>query len=187
MKTYWRFLWIGLILGLFTEFELKLVAGINPPAFIIALFAYPILLSLAYAGSRFLDRFVSSTWKGDVLHYIASGLGGLAIEWGLLGNGPGSNAIQLGMFAMWTTFCFGPRVLTRNAAVIDKARRWFWTAFGIAAVLLTVMALLMPSPEAKLVIVVLSLSGTYLIWSIWLLYLAWKSRREGRATDAPIA
>jgi hypothetical protein len=176
MKAYWRFLLTGLILGLFTEFEFKLVAGIKPHTFMIAVLCYPVIVSLAYAGSRFLDRVVSSTWKGDVLHYLASGLGGLAIEWNLLGNGPESNAFQLGMFAMWTTFCYGPRVLTRDSPLIEKAGRRFWQAFGIAAVLITVIVLLAPSPQVKIVLAVVGMSATNMVWSSWLLILGWRTR-----------
>lgn len=178
-----QFLLIGLVLGLFTEVQLKLVAGINPPAFIVALFAYPVIVTVSYAGSRLLDRFVSSTWRGDVLHYAVAGFGGLAIEWVLLGNGPGSNAIQLGMFAMWTTFCFGPRILTRDSPLIKKARGRFWGAFATAAVLLTAVVLLAPSPKAKIVITVLGLSGTYMVWSGWLLILGWRTRQYGQLTN----
>ena len=39
MKRFLHFLLIGLVLGLFTEALLKLIAGINPPAFIVAIFA----------------------------------------------------------------------------------------------------------------------------------------------------
>ena len=39
MRRYLRFLAVGLVLGLFTEAQLKLVAGISPPAFLIALVA----------------------------------------------------------------------------------------------------------------------------------------------------
>lgn len=184
MTTYWRFLFMGLVLGLFTEIQLKLVAGIRPSGFVIALIAYPVIVSLAYAGSRFLDRRVSSTWRGDVVHYLASGLGGLAIEWGLLGNGPSSNAFQLGMFAMWTSFCFGPRVLTRTSLLIAKPKQWFWIVYGIAALVLTTIVVLTPSPNAKLVISVLGLSGTYLVWSIWLLILGWRSRQLAPTVNA---
>ena len=187
MKTYLRFLLAGLTLGLFTEIEFKLVAGINPRSFIIAVFCYPVIVSLAYLGSRFLDRVVSSTWKGDVLHYIASGLGGLAVEWTLLGNGPESNAFQLGMFAMWTTFCTGPRVLTRDSPLMKKARRRFWTAFALAAVLLTTLVLLAPAPNARLVIAVVGSSGLNMVWSIWLLILGWRSRQPGRFENATMA
>ena len=176
MRYYICFLGIGLILGLFTEAQLKLVAGINPSAFGIVLIAYPILITLSYTVSKFIDRRVSSTWKGDVLHYLFAGIGGLMIEWGLLGNGPGSNAIQLGMFAMWTTFGFGPRVLTRSASTLKSGKLYFWIAFAVVAVLLTLFVLLTPDPKARLVVAVLSLSGTYIIWSIWLLVLAWRSR-----------
>jgi len=178
MRRYFQFLLIGLVLGLFTEVQLKLVAGINPPAFIVAMVVYPVLLTLSYAVSRFIDRSISTTWKGDVLHYITVGFGGLAIEWVFLGNGPGSNAFQLGMLAMWTTFGFGPRVLTRTSPLIAKGERRFWMAFGVVGVLLTACILLASNPKARIVIAVLGLSGTYAVWSVWLLVLAWRTRHN---------
>ena len=116
MTPYLRFLVIGLVLGLFTEFQLKLIARVNTSAFISALFLYPVILTVSHAAHKFIDRRILSQWKGDILHYMAAGIGGLGVEWVLLGYGPGSNAYQLGMFAMWTTFCFGPRVLTRDSS-----------------------------------------------------------------------
>jgi len=187
MTRYLRFLLIGLVLGLFTEIELKLIAGIKPSAFIVAVFAYPVIVSLSYMASRFIDRLVSSTWRADVLHYVGAGLGGLAFEWVLLGNGPGSNAIQLGMFAMWTTFCFGPRVLTRDSRLIEKVSRRFWIAFGIAAAVLTAFVLMASGPDARVVISVLGLSGTYMVWSVWLLILAWRTCESARIEEAMVA
>ena len=176
MHNYLQFLSAGLILGLFTEFELKLVAGVKPATFVLALCIYPVIISLAYAGSRWIDRLVASTWQGDMLHYIASGLGGLIVEWSLLGNGPGSSAFQPGMLAMWTSFCFGPRILIRKSSIIDHQRKRFWIAFGITSVLLTSIVLLIRSAKAKIVIAVVGLSGAYMVWSIWLLGLAWRTR-----------
>jgi len=177
MTRYLRFLGSGLILGLFTEVQLKLTAGVKPQGLVVALFAYPVLVTLFYASSRMIDRVVASTWTGDVLQYLGAGLGGLAIEWTLLGNGPASNAFQLGMFAMWTTWGFGPRILTRDAAIGAPVRRRFWYAFASAALLLTVTVLLTPGPKTKLVISVLGLSGTYVIWSVWLLAIGWRARQ----------
>ena len=168
-----------MILGLFTEFELKLVAGIRPSAFLITLVAYPILLTLSYVASGLFDRLAPTVWRGDVAHYLSAGFGGLAIEWMLLGNGPDSNAFQWGMFAMWTTFCFGPRVLTRSSARLANARRKFWIAFAVVGVLLTALLLMTPAANAKLVLAVVGLSGTYVVWSAWLLLLAWRTRDEG--------
>ena len=178
MKRYIRFLAVGLILGLFTEAELKLVAGINPPAFLIALAAYPLLLSLFYGLSRAIDRLVASRWRGDLLHYGLVGFFGLAFEWFLLGNGPGSDALQWGMFAMWTSFGFGPRVLTRPAPAIARDKRIFWIAFALVAVILTAVILVTPDPGARIVITVVGLSVTYCLWSLWLLALASKSRTD---------
>ena len=168
MKHYIRFLGVGLVLGLFTEAQLKLIAGVKPQGCIIAVFAYPVIVTVSYFVSRWLDRCRLSTWGADLWHYAATGLAGLCIEWFVLGNGPGGNANQLGMFAMWTTFCFGPRVLTRPAPEAHGMRRAFWIAFIVAGVILTVVALLLPSPQARLVTVVLALIVTYIVWSVWL-------------------
>lgn len=176
MKHYLRFVSVGLILGLFTEVVFRLIATVNPKAFIAAVFLYPVILTLAYAAHKIVDRLVASQWRGDVLHYLACGLCGLGVEWYLLGNGPDSNAFQLGMFGMWTTFCFGPRVLTRGSPLIEAARRKFWLVFGLVAVLSTAIVLLTKNPDAKFVIAVMGLSATNIVWSIWLLVMAWRTR-----------
>jgi len=183
MQFYLRFLVVGLILGLFTEIELKLVAGIKPSAFVPALFLYPIIVSMAFVASRFIDRAVSSRWKGDLLHYIGAGIAGLAIEWILLGNGPASNAFQLGMFAMWTAFCFGPRILARDPIIGSPRARRFWIAFAIASTLLTI-AVLVANGKPKVVVAVLGLSAAYIFWSLWLLRLAWISRHSTAGANA---
>ncbi len=175
MRTYGRFLAVGLTLGLFTEFVLKLVARAKPSGFVIVVIAYPIIVSFAYAASRLIDHIVASRWIGDMLHYAGSGIGGMAIEWTLLGNGPGSNAFQLGMFAMWTTFCFGPRILTRETVIATPRARRFWIAFVLIGTLITV-AVLAATGKPKIVLAVLTLSAAYLLWSLWLLRLAYQDR-----------
>lgn len=167
-----------MVLGLFTEVELKLVAGIRPQGLIVAVAAYPILVSAAYLGSRLMDRLWRTGWLADLVHYLTVGVVGLAIEWQLLGNGPQSNANQLGMFAMWTTFGFGPRVLTRPSTVARGLHRPFWKAFAAVAVLLTTVAFLIPASDARLVVVVVALVATYVVWSAWLLLMAWRTRHR---------
>lgn len=184
MKIFGRFLAIGLVLGLFTEFVLKVMAGIKPSGFVIAVFAYPVLVSFAYAASQLVDRVVASRWRGDLLHYAGSGLGGLAVEWVLLGNGPGSNAFQPGMFAMWTTFCFGPRILTRASVVGTRRPRRFWIAFVVVGLPLALGVAAVPG-KAKIVFAVLGLSAAYIVWSLWLLLLAWSDRRTARSRFDP--
>ena len=177
MTKYLRFVLIGLVLGLNAEVQLKLIAGIKPSGFVVALFAYPVILSLSYFFSKAVDRLVSSAWKGDVCHYLVVGLFGLSVEWILLGNGPQSNAFQPGMFAMWTTFCFGPRILTLNSSIVIKAARKFWGVFVVSAALLAVTVLLMADAKVRIVMSVLGLSGIYILLSVWLLTIAWRARR----------
>ncbi len=178
MKRYFQFLGMGLVLGLFLEVELKLIAGVKPEGFIVTLFAYPVLLTLFYAWSQMIDRFVVSTWRGDILHYLTVGFGGLGFEWVLLGNGPESNAFQLGMFAMWTTWGFGPRILTRDSPTAGKSYLWFWRAFTIVAIVLTMAILLLPDPKIKLVVSIVVLSIIYMVWSLWLLIFGWQNHRR---------
>lgn len=178
MKEYLRFLLLGLILGLFTEIQLKLVAGTNPGSFGIVLVAYPVIITFFYAISRLIDNLSTSRWTADLMHYLFVGLFGLLVEWTLLGNGPGSNAIQTGMFAMWTTFGFGPRILTRVSPAVKNSSRRFWITFGAAAILLTLMVLLASTPGAKVVTAVVALSVMYICWSLWLLLIAWRSSRQ---------
>lgn len=180
MRHYGMFLLIGLILGLFTEVQLKLVAGIKPESFVIALAAYPVFITLFYGLSRLIDRWVAKSWPGDLAHYALAGVGGLGVEWTLLGNGPGSNALQFGMFAMWTTFGFGPRILTRASPVVRSGRRGFWAAFAALGLLLTAAVLLASDPGAKVILAVFGLSGSYTLWSLWLLWLGWRSRQSDR-------
>lgn len=172
VHDYFRFLTAGLILGLFTEFLLRIVAGIKPEAFGLAVVFYPVFLTLAFFASRVLDRRIPDAWKADIAHYVLSGLGGLAVEWNLLGNGPGSNAIQIGMWAMWTTFCFGPRVLVRKPALFSGSNRRLWLAFGIVSTILTLSVLVMPARDQKVVVAVLGLTISYVLWSVWLLVMA---------------
>jgi len=187
MKRYFRFLGTGLVLGLFLEVELKRIAGVNPQGFIVTLFAYPMLVTLFYAWSRMIDKFVISAWRGDILHYVTVGFGGLMLEWIFLGNGPGSNAFQLGMFAMWTTWGFGPRILTRDSLAAGKRHLRFWRAFTIVAIVLTVTILLLPDPKIKLVISIVALTITYMIWSAWLLICGWQDHRLERLSNTSAA
>ena len=57
-------------------------------------------------------------------------------------------------------------------------------AFGVAAVVLTASVLMVPGPGPRIVVAVLGLSGTYMIWSGWLLILAWRTRQPARIEEA---
>ena len=176
MRSWLRFVGIGMVLGLFSEAELKLVAGINPRAFGITLIAYPVILTVGYGAHKLTDQLVRWRWLADLVFYLASGVVGLYVEWTLLGNDLQSNAFQPGMFAMWTTFLFGPRILTREAPSLRGPRRWFWRVFIVLAVVLTLLIGSISDYDARVVIAVWALSAVYLVWSLWLLALAWHAK-----------
>lgn len=175
MRRFSRFLFIGLLLGLFTEIQLHLVARINPGALIMAGSSYPVIVSLAHLLSQWLDRLMASRWSADVLHCAACGGAGLAVEGTVLGNGPESPAFQPGMFAMWTVSGFGPHLLTRDSGFLQQAGRQFWAVYAVASLLLTGLVLWGTTHEAKLAVAIWGLSATYIVWSVWLFRLGWRT------------
>ena len=183
MKFLFKFIVIGAILGLFTEFVFKILAKGNYQVFMTAVTMYPFVIALSYALHRFLDRRVKSRQKADFFHYFMVGTGGLMFEWVVIGYGPGSGAFQLGMFAMWTTFCFGPRILTRDSEVVKRSLRWFWGFFGISAAIISFLVAIAKVKGAKIVIAVYGLSAMYIPISIWLLVLAWRSNRNNMSGE----
>lgn len=179
MKSWLKFVAFGVALGLFAEAELKLVAGLKPEGFLPAVLLYPVILTAFFGIQKGIDRIVPTRWAGDLLFYGVAGFGGLAIEWTFLGNGPESDAVQLGMFAMWTTFVFGPRVLSRENPAKPKFRKRFWIIVLLAALVLTPAILTAGGPIGKIYAAVYGLCGLYIGWSCWLLFTAWRDRRTG--------
>ena len=180
MGVYWRFLGMGLVLGLATEIQLKLNAGLNPRGLLIAVVVYPFLITLSFLASKVLDRFINADKRADLIHYLAAGCFGLAFEWILLGNGPDSNASQLGMFAMWTTFCFGPRVLSRKTAEATKVRRLFWVFFALFMGAIGLLGMALPHPEVRFVVIIVATIVAYVFLSFWLLVIVWRDGKKGR-------
>jgi hypothetical protein len=177
MTSWLKYLALGLVLGLFAEAQLKLVAGLKPEGFLPAVLLYPVILTAFFGIQKGIDRIVPSRWAGDLLFYGTAGFGGLAIEWTFLGNGPQSNAFQLGMFAMWTCFVFGPRVLSRESPAALRFRKRFWLSVLLAALALTPAILTAGGPIGKTYVAVYGLSGLYIVWSCWLIFAAWRDRR----------
>lgn len=126
--SYWKFVATGCLLGLFIEIEFRILGKFNPGTMCFAIVCYPIFVSLAYLASRVVDRFVRHQPLADVVHYVGSGIFGLAVEWTLLGNSPWGNpkAIQPAMFCMCAAFCFGPRVLLRHSDQPSLLRKLVW-------------------------------------------------------------
>jgi hypothetical protein len=157
-----------------------LLGRFNPQALAAAVFLYPIILSLAWVGQRLIDRWIHRRLTADITCYFASGVTGLAVEWLLLGNSPAGNpnAIQIGMFCMWTTFCFGPRLMVRQDDSTRSLRRRIWMFFGGYFALSTVLGLLIPAPQTRFVLIILTSVAAYLGMNGLLLWLMVKQHRN---------
>jgi len=187
--SYWKFVATGCVLGLFIEAEFRLLGRFNPGAMCFAMVCYPMFVSLAYLGSRLIDRFVRHQFAGDLLHYFSCGLFGLAVEWTLLGNSPWGNpkAVQSAMFCMWAAFCFGPRVLLRNAEqrwLLRKLIWWLLAGYGVVSI---GVAIAIRDPQQRFVVILLSTMAVYFVINILLALLAIQSWRHSRRLEASAA
>lgn len=187
--NYWKYVATGCVLGLFIEAEFRLLGRFNPGAMCFAMICYPIFVSLAYLGSRLIDRFVRHQFAGDLIHYFSSGLFGLAVEWTLLGNSPWGNpkAVQSAMFCMWAAFCFGPRVLLRNAQQRSLPRRlvgWLLAGYGVVSI---GVAIALRDPQQRFVVILLSTMAVYFVINILLALVAIQSWRHSRCVAASAA
>ena len=179
MMNCLRFVAVGYIFALGVEIQYRLLGRFNPQALAAAIFLYPIILSLAWLGERLIDRWIRRQLTADIVCYFACGVTGLAVEWLLLGNSPAANpnAFQIGMFCMWTTFCFGPRLLVRDDDSTRSLRRRIWMFFGGYFVLSTVLGLLIPALQARFVVIILTSVAAYLGMNGLLLWLMVKQHR----------
>lgn len=183
MSTYRRFVLTGCTLGLAVEIQYRIFGRFNPGALAAAVVAYPLLVSLSYVGSRWLDRrFVSrpsddgrrwSQRKADMVWYFVCGFAGLAFEWIVLGNSPGANpqAFQSAMFSMWVTFCYGPRVLTRDDEKRPALKRAVWRVLGAWFVVSSLCGMLIPDPKARFVAILLLSFGAYYVMNGLLIWI----------------
>lgn len=179
MKNYIRFLAFGYVFALGVEVQYRLFGRFNPQALTAAVLLYPIILSLAWLGGWLIDRRIRRQLTADIICYFACGVTGLAVEWLLLGNSPAANpnAFQIGMFCMWTTFCFGPRLLVRDDDSTRSLRRRIWMLFGGYFALSTAFGLLIPAPQVRFVLIILTSVATYLAMNGLLLWLMVQQHR----------
>jgi len=183
MKNYVRFVAIGYIFAIGVEIQYRLIGRFNPQALVAAIFLYLFILSFAWLGQKVIDKCVSRRLTADIASYVACGLSGLAVEWVLLGNSPAANpnAIQIGMFCMWTTFCFGPRLLIRQDDSTRLLRRRTWQFFGAYFVLSTIIGLLIPAQPTRFVVMILVSVAAYIGMNILLLWLMFRQHRNESA------
>jgi hypothetical protein len=179
MKNYIKFVAIGYVFALGVEVQYRLLGKFNPKALAAAIFLYPIILSFAWLGGRLIDRRIHRQLTADIVCYFACGLTGLAVERLLLGNSPAANpnAYQIGMFCMWTTFCFGPRLLIRCDDSTRPLRRRIWMFFGAYFAVSTVLGLLIAAPQARFVVIILTSVAAYLGMNVLLIWLMVKQQR----------
>ncbi len=187
--SYWKFVGTGCLLGLFIEFEFRILGRLNPKALCFAVVCYPMFVSLAYVASRLVDRIVRHQLFADLIHYVGCGIFGLAVEWTLLGNSPWANpkAFQAAMFCMWAAFCFGPRVLLRNADQPSSPRKLVWRLLMGYGLLSIVVAVALRDPQQRFVLILLSTMAVYFAINILLALIAiqaWRSRQTRSATGS---
>ena len=175
-----RFVATGYVFAIGVEIQYRLIGRFNPQALAAAIFLYPFILSFAWLGQKVIDKCVSSQLRADITCYCACGLSGLAVEWTLLGNSPAANpnAIQIGMFCLWTTFCFGPRLLVRKDDSNRRLRKRIWQFFGVYFVLSTVISLLIPAPQTRFVVIILVSVAAYIGMNVLLLWLMFRQHRN---------
>ncbi|MCB9924883.1 MAG: hypothetical protein H6822_22070 [Planctomycetaceae bacterium] len=180
MKKFLRFVATGYVFGIGVEIQYRLMGRFNPQALAAAIFLYPFILSFAWLGQKVIDKCVSRRLVADIACYFACGISGLAIEWILLGNSPSANpnAIQIGMFCMWATFCFGPRLLIRQDDSTRRLRRRVWQFFGAYFALSTVIGLLIPAPQTRFVVIILVSVAAYIGINVLLLWLMIQQHRN---------
>jgi len=178
--NFLRFVATGYAFGIGVEIQYRLIGRFNPQALVAAIFLYPFILSFAWLGQKVIDKCVSRRLIADIACYFTCGISGLAIEWTLLGNSPSANpnAIQIGMFCMWTTFCFGPRLLVRTDEATHRLRRRIWQFFGAYFVLSTVIGLLIPAPQTRFVVIIFVSVAAYIGINVLLLWLMIRQHRN---------
>ena len=186
MKNFIKFLAVGYVFALGVEVQYRLLGRFNPKALAAAIFLYPFILSLAWLGGRLIDRMIRRQLTADIFCYFACGVVGLAVEWFFLANSPAANpnASQIGMFCMWTTFCFGPRLLVRGDGSTRSLRRKIWMFFGGYFVVSTVLGLLIPAPKTRFVVIILTSLVAYTGMNGLLLWLMVKQHWVSKAGEA---
>ena len=94
----------------------------------------------------------------------------------------GSPLVKRGKFCMWTTFCFGPRLLVRDNESTRPLRRRIWMFFGAYFALSTVLGVLIPAPQTRFVVIILTSVAAYFGMNgllLWLMVKQHRIRKEG--------
>ena len=161
MRRFLFFLAIGSIFATLGEFLFCVLVRGSPSGYAFTLFAYPVLLTPAYALSRVADRVLRAPAAADLVYDLAMGTAGLMIEWFWIGNSPWANpsANQIGMFAFWATVFTMPRLLLAGRAELTAWRRTIAWSFGVFSAASILIGLLLPAGYRLFVLVWLVVVG----------------------------
>jgi hypothetical protein len=119
MKTYLKFLLVGLLFSIFpAEIMNQLIIHKAPQALVGVALLYSILISAYY----FIAKLTRGTFM-TVLYYVLPGILGLFIEWQFLGNSGVIAIGQISMFTFWGSLALLPYIFTDTRLFADKARK----------------------------------------------------------------
>jgi len=142
-----RFLTIGIIVASLEEFISQGVLKRTVFGWIIpALLAFiPFLVASAFI-HRILRKKIGTRNRLELSYYMISGGIGLTVEWFLIGLSPWSDAsgtdpvlmavFQLGMFSLWGSVGFAPRIMIDKRSAVVGLVKWFKRFLAIGFVII---------------------------------------------------
>jgi hypothetical protein len=172
LKRFLFTLLLGSLFATLGEFLFCVLVRQSVSDYLFTLAAYPVILALADAPLRWLERRMPTPLSADLAVYAFAGHSGLAIEWFLIGNSPWANpeANDLGMFAYWATVLAMPRLLLDRRAYLRPVRRAAAIAFASFSAAALTVGLLTPQALRLFVlvwVVVIGYAGMnlYFLWA----------------------
>ena len=147
MKDIFKFIAVGFIFAIITEFQFNILALGNVGNFIFDLFFYPVFLIFVYFSNAVLGRIFKNKILSGVLFYLIFGIFGLAFEWYLMGNSPWANpdANQIGMFSFWVAVTFMPKIFIEREEKFNNLKKKIVFYFVPFSAITTVIGIVLPS------------------------------------------
>ncbi len=180
-----RTLVLGSLFATLGEYLFCVLVRHSVADYLFTLAAYPVILALAWAPTRWIERHAPTRLQADLAIYLLAGLVGLAIEWFVIGNSPWANpeANDPGMFCYWATVLAMPRLLLDRRIYLRHVRVEAAIAFLLYAALALAIGHATPEPLRLFVLVwtvVLGYAGMNLFFVRALILECRHGRESGR-------